>query len=235
MIRIVGQVFVRAVFFAIAALPGSLQAQSLPEPESFAGSSIAMTQPANIRVDPLLQPLVTKLLERSPTLRRQWEAIGASPIIRVSLTSSPLLRESGAARARTEISRYAAGAIRAVVVLPTVVDITELLPHELEHVLEQIEGLDLPALARQGDAGVHEIGRGVYETERARNAGFGALREVFGDFDPRFSAAMRRVQQAFKALLPDGKVATETAPAPDNPPGQPRRRTVPGGHPAHKR
>lgn len=235
MIRIVGRVLVRALFFSIVALPGSLQAQSMPETESVAAASTGITQPANIHVDPLLQPLVAKLLQRSPTLRRQWQAIGSSRIIRVSLISTPLLRETLSARARTEISRNAAGAIRAVVVLPTVVDITELLPHELEHVLEQIEGLDLPALARRSESGVHEIDRGVYETERARNAGLGALREVYGDTDPAFSAALRRVQRAFKALLPDGKVAAETAPTPENPRRQQSRRTVPGSHPAHKR
>jgi hypothetical protein len=223
------------LFFSIVALPGSLQAQSMPETEPRAGPPSGMTQSANIHVDPLLQPLVATLLERSPTLRRQWQAIGASRSIRVSLISTPLLRETPSARARTEFSRYALGAIRAVVVLPAVVDLTELLPHELEHVLEQIEGLDLPALAKRGESGVHEIGRGVYETERARKAGFGAVREVYGDTDPAFSAALRRVQQAFRALLPAGKVAAEKAPTPDNPPRQSRRPTLPGGHPPHKR
>jgi len=234
-IRIVGRVLVRALFLSIAALPGSLQAQSLLETEPLAGLSIGITQPANIHVDPLLQPLVAKLLERSPTLRRQWQAIGSSRIIRVSLISTPLLRESASARARTEISRYASGAVRAVVVLPTAADITELLPHVLEHVLEQIEGLDLPALAKQGESGVDEIGRGVFETERARNAGFDALHEVYGDTDPAFSAALRQVQRAFKALLPDGQIAAETAPTPESPGRRQRHRMVPGGHAAHKR
>ena len=220
MIRIVGQVLVRALFFSIVVLPGSLQAQSMPETEPLAGSSAGITESANIHVDPLLQPLVAKLLARSPTLRRQWQAIGSSRLIRVSLLSTPLLRETPSARARTEFSRYALGAIRAVVELPAVADIAELLPHELEHVLEQIEGLDLPALAKRGEAGVYEIGRGVYETERARKAGVGALREVYGDTDPALSSALRRVQQAFKALVPNGKVAAEKAPAPENPPRQ---------------
>ena len=119
MTRIVGRVLVRALCFSIAALPGSLQAQRMPETEPIAGSSAGISQPANIHVDSLLQPLVAKLLERSPTLRRQWQAIGSSRIIRVTLISTPLLRESLSTRARTEVSRYASGAIRALVVLPT--------------------------------------------------------------------------------------------------------------------
>ena len=68
-----------------------------------AASLPALAQPLNIQVDPLLQPLVDKLLRQSPTVRRQWQAIGASRLVRVSLVSSPLLRESSAARARTEV------------------------------------------------------------------------------------------------------------------------------------
>jgi hypothetical protein len=58
---------------------------------------------------------------------------------------------------------------------------------------------------------VQEVSRGVYETSRARRAGFEALREVYGEVDPAVSAAMRGVQRAFKALGPDGRVAADSA------------------------
>jgi hypothetical protein len=145
-----------------------------------------------------------------------------------------LLRESSTARARTAVSRYPQGAIRAVVELPCVVDLSELLPHELEHVLEQVEGLDLPALAKDGSSGVQELSRGVYETDRARNAGFDAIREVYGETDQAFSAAMRGVKRAFKALLPDRGVAADAAPVPGAAPRPRRPAAVPGGHPGHK-
>ena len=73
--------------------------------------------------------------------------------------------------------------------------------------LEQVEGLDLPALAKDGSSGVRELSRGVYETDRARNAGFDAMREVYGETDQAFSAALRGVTRAFKALLRDGQAA----------------------------
>ena len=235
MTRIVARLIARAVLVSIVALPGSVQAQSLPELDAPAGASLpALAQPLNIQVDPLLQPLVEKLLRQSPTVRRQWQAIGASRLVRVSLISSPLLRESWTARARTAVSRYAQGAIRAVVELPSAVDLTELLPHELEHVLEQVEGLDLPALAKDGSSGVQELSRGVYETDRARNAGFDAMREVYGETDQAFSAAMRGVKRAFKALLRDGQVAADAAPVPGDAPRPRRLPAVPGGHPGHK-
>ena len=87
-------------------------------------------------------------------------------------------------------------------------DITELLPHELEHVLEQVEGIDLPALAKRRASGVQEVGRGVYETERARGAGLMALREVYGEFDP-VSAAVRGLKRVWRALTPDAASAVE--------------------------
>ena len=235
MTRIVGRLIARAVLVSIVALPGSVQAQSLPELDAPAGASPpALAQPLNIQVEPLLQPLVEKLLRQSPTVRRQWQAIGASRLVRVSLISSALLRESWTARARTAVSRYPQGAVRAVVELPSAVDLTELLPHELEHVLEQVEGLDLPALAKDGSSGVRELSRGVYETDRARKAGFDAMREVYGETDQAFSAAMRGVKRAVKALLRDGHVAADAAPVPGAASRPRPLPAVPGGHPGHK-
>ena len=224
MSRIVVRSFARAMFLAVVALPVPARAQDLPEPHTSAAAPLSlMASPLNIQVDPLLAPLVEKLLRQSPTIRRQWEAISANPLVRVSLISSPLLREPSAARARTGISRYAFGAVRASVELPSAADITELLAHELEHVLEQAEGLDLPALAKDGSSGVQQLSRGVYETERARSAGFAAVREVYGETDRVFSTAVRGLQRAFKALILDGRVAAEAASQPVAPPRQERR------------
>ena len=232
--RIVVRVVV-ASLLTIVALPFPVQAQNVAEPDAAAAAPLPeFNRPLNIRIDPLLEPLVVKLLRKSPTVRRQWDAIGASRLVRVSLISSPLLRESTAARARTGVSRYAFGAVRAVVELPSAVDITELLAHELEHVLEQVEGLDLPALAKNGSPGVQELGRGVYETDRARNAGFAAMREVYGETDRAFSTAVRGVQRAFKVLIPDGRAAADAASTPGAAPRRPRPAAPPGGHPAHK-
>lgn len=224
-----------ASFLTIVALPVPVHAQNLAEPSASDTAPVpVIARPLNIQIDPLLQPLVDKLLRQSPTVRRQWQTIAANRLVRVSLISSPLLRESTAARARTAVSRYAFGSVRAVVELPSAVDITELLAHELEHVLEQVEGLDLPALAKDGSSGVQQLGRGVYETERARNAGFAAMREVYGQTDRVFSTAVRGVQRAFKALMPDGRVAADGAPTPGAAPRKQRRAAAPGGHPAHK-
>ena len=215
MTRFVVRLAVLSTLISLGALRDSAQAQSpLDADIAPSGSFAGIARPVNILIDPLLAPLVDTLLQKSPTLRRQWQIIGAAPLLRVSLVSTPVLRETPSARARTEVSRFAFGSIRAVVELPSVVDITELLPHELEHVLEQLEGLDLAALARTSSSGVQEIGRGVYETRRARNAGFDAMREVYGAADPAFGVAVRGLRRAFKALMPDGRGAADTAVSP---------------------
>ena len=47
-------------------------------------------------------------------------------------------------------------------------DLTELIAHEFEHVLEQLDGVDLKALARAGEA--RRLADGAFETERAVTA-----------------------------------------------------------------
>ena len=53
----------------------------------------------------------------------------------------------------------------------------EYLAHELEHVLEQLDGTDRERLARQHVDGVVNVG-GVYETARARSVGRAVAREA---------------------------------------------------------
>jgi hypothetical protein len=53
----------------------------------------------------------------------------------------------------------------------------EYLAHELEHVLEQIEGVDLVRLKRQRVDGVAHVG-GQDETARARSVGRAVAREA---------------------------------------------------------
>ena len=55
--------------------------------------------------------------------------------------------------------------------LPPTNGLIELVAHEFEHVLEQIEGLDLRRLARIKGSGVHELQGRVFETDRAQLAG----------------------------------------------------------------
>jgi hypothetical protein len=83
--------------------------------------------------------------------------------------------------AQTEFRRLAPGVLEARIKLPTPLrdeEYAESLAHELEHVLEQVEGLDLDAAAEGRRAGVARLADGVFESERARRVGRQAALEV---------------------------------------------------------
>ena len=94
----------------------------------------------------------------------------------MSESSSKLECDTGGARSRVERDH---GGLNAAVQIelrePALY--VELIAHELEHVLEQVDGTDLARLARQGLDGVVEWG-GAYETARARSVGRLVAREA---------------------------------------------------------
>ena len=196
--------------------PEPLYAQSHTAPpcETSAGE----LQAFNIQLDDMLRQPVTELLDKSSTFRRQWRQIASAPGVRVVVVARTDLRETPSARARAQVSRYAYGAVRAMIEIPAAADLAELLPHEFEHVLEQIEGLDLALLARAGDRGVIEVDDGVFETTRARAAGRAAAREVSGDTDPAIGTAARSIHRIWRALWT--RPSSDVRPAP----GPPSRR-----------
>ena len=210
MIRMFAHAAVLSTLLAFTALrPGTALAQARSE-----DASPAALPSSNISVDALLQPVVAALLEKSATFRRQWRSVETSATMRVTIRPASDLRETPTARARTEISHFADGAMRAIVELPAVSDVTELLPHEFEHLLEQLEGIDLPALVRRGDPGVELVRGSAYETARAQRAGRAALKEVYGEVDPALRAAARGLRRAWRALTgesPAAAAAAETA------------------------
>jgi len=112
--------------------------------------------------------LLEKVWRRSPTFRLQCARISQAQWLRIKLSFT--------ARA-TIPQRYRALAIvnkrdgLVTIRIFTLSDYVELIGHEFEHVVEQIEGVDLNALVaeRNGAARRHEDG-GI-ETERALNAG----------------------------------------------------------------
>jgi hypothetical protein len=92
--------------------------------------------------------------------------------------------------------------MQAVIEIPISPDMVELLPHELEHVIEQLDGVDLVALAAAGTDGVSEVDPRIFETARARAAGRAVIRELFGGTDPALSTAAKRVAHAVRLVRP---------------------------------
>ncbi len=153
--------------------------------------------PANLQVADDMKEMMTTLLARSGTLREQCAKIEAAPHARivVQMIGRQL---GGLTRARATARRYDSGLLTVVIEVPAVsiADFAELLAHELEHVIEIIDGVDLTALLRQRAAGVTRTREGVFETERAQAAGRAAAAEIFTETDPAAAAIGRSVAKA---------------------------------------
>jgi len=124
--------------------------------------------PANIDMPRDLERVIRRIYDRSSAFRAQCERIAGANNLRVTVridTSIP-----GHCRAFTIVQRRGYD-IRADVHLPPSHGLTELVGHEFEHVIEQIEGLNLRRLARVKGSGVHEAEGSLFETDRAQAAG----------------------------------------------------------------
>jgi hypothetical protein len=146
--------------------------------------------PLNVQFDNVLQPVATLLRRKSKTFERQCAVIAARRSLRVVVIATPPPRDLSGPRARSTITRHLYGALRVVIEIPiTSGDLAELLGHEFEHVIEQIEGIDLTALARANAPDVLEVQEGVFETARARKAGLLVSQQSNADTDEPADAA----------------------------------------------
>jgi hypothetical protein len=126
--------------------------------------------PETIRFPRELQSHVRIMLQRSPTFRWQCRRIAEAAMLRVNLQLNPAIALDRSYRALTVIRRSPFGWILASVEISPAGSPVEWIAHELEHVIEQIEGIRLPALVDR-EAGVWRSSPGVFETTRAIDAG----------------------------------------------------------------
>ena len=154
---------------------------ALPMAEAGAIATLAVAAmrpvlPRNIQVPDNVRPMFERVLPLSPTLSRQCRIIGAARHVRVVIRFSASM--GTLTRARASITRYELGALLAEVDIPISRDLLELVAHELEHVIEQMEGVNLADLARSGAGLAYRDASGTYETYRATLAGQSAAAEV---------------------------------------------------------
>jgi hypothetical protein len=135
--------------------------------------------PSNLIVSPHYRPLIEDMLRESPTFRRQCVRIAAEPRLTVELRIG-LSPSRAAIRAQTEISRRPWGRIVAAIEIFRTNDNVELIGHEIEHVIEQLDEVDLEARAKLRDTGVHWLSSGshVFETKRAVRVGLNVAGEI---------------------------------------------------------
>jgi hypothetical protein len=124
--------------------------------------------PDNLAVPSSYRTTMTAMLERSAMFRRQILRLAGAP--QLSVVVRLLHPLTGGARARTQISREDGGRLAALVEINPGGDFTELLAHELEHVIEQLDGIDLFAKAELANSGVRSC-VGGFETSRATRVG----------------------------------------------------------------
>jgi hypothetical protein len=158
-----------SILLFLFTIPGHASAQSfdtLPE------------LPRNLVVPEVMAPLVTKMWRQSLTFQRQCAKLAEDPDVSISLDLARGVRNTSGARA-TVRRRGARLEVSIQVDLKRPERFVEHIAHELEHVLEQIDGTDLPRLARQGvDGVIPEAAR--YETARAQAIGRMVAREALG-------------------------------------------------------
>jgi len=173
----------------VEAVPGFAQSNTVSRSDT-ASTLLAMRAPAVLRVYASERPvepsraelppnltfpdsyreLIESMLERSPTFRRQCVRLANAPAVTIQVqTLHP--HAPGSARARTDIVRGEGGRIEATVFIRPLYDPAELIGHELEHIIEQIDGVDLRLRSALPGTGVHVCVDGSFETIRAVRTG----------------------------------------------------------------
>jgi hypothetical protein len=127
--------------------------------------------PSNIWVQPELRETMTALWQTSPTFRAQCDRIGAQRRYHVHIVIDASMVLHRRCRAQCTMRSFTTGLVMARIAVPDKQELHELIPHELEHVIEHIDGVDLRRLMVQGGTGVYEVGDGRIETARAISAG----------------------------------------------------------------
>jgi hypothetical protein len=143
-----------------------------PTPQGVGSPSLL---PPNLVVPSIARPLVTSMWSLSPTFRRQCARLAEHPevLVRIALLvgvhngRASALVERGDGNYRVSVKIDVSKSALCV----------EHIAHELEHVLEAVDGTDLPRLSRQRVDGVINLG-GSYETARAQSVGRMVAREV---------------------------------------------------------
>lgn len=139
--------------------------------------------PLNISAPKMLRPLLEKMLLASPTFRRQCEEIDRARHLKIYIK---LLRThyNKGYRAVSNVKRYEGGLLKVRMELLMPDDLVELIGHEFEHVLEQIEQIDLEAQVFTKVSDISRNHDGSFETARAIQAG----RRVRMEFNERDKA-----------------------------------------------
>ena len=131
--------------------------------------------PPNLMVPPGHRNLVRRMWDQSATFRRQCQRIGAARTLTVHVHAVPRPPTS---EARTRLVHRPGSGLVADLYLSQVDRAVELLAHELEHIIERVDGIDLHQMTRRVPDLVWTTSDGMYETRRAIHSGQTVASEV---------------------------------------------------------
>jgi hypothetical protein len=144
--------------------------------ESGAVFAASVGVPPNVSVPAEYEDLLDAMLRSSPTFRAQCTRIARANQLRITVRRSLFAAPQAAL---TNLTRNEDGRIDAEVEVGLFGDVTLLVAHEFEHILEQLDGVDLVGMANRPGTGVHADPRtGQFETERAIAIGRRVAKEV---------------------------------------------------------
>ena len=155
---------VSAVFVLLApfALSSAARAQVSPQRQ----------MPPNVSVVPVLMPVFEEIAAVSPTFDAQCARIASAKHVHVVVNAVMASSTTSRGTARTTMRRFASGALLANVEMPvplTTLEYAELFGHEFEHIIEQIDRVDLDALATVRQRRDPTAGRRIRDRTRAES------------------------------------------------------------------
>jgi hypothetical protein len=138
-------------------------------------SPTVLVRPSNLAAASVFQSSLDRMWRSSPTFNGQCRRLVAAPRLTVVLRLEERQRRPSF-YARTVFERQDGALVAAHVFLSPTPNVVELIAHEVEHVLEQLDGVDLEAQAGSGHVWKREDG--AFETRRATEVGRRVAREV---------------------------------------------------------
>jgi hypothetical protein len=131
--------------------------------------------PDSVQFTGVLKDSVEEMLSKSDGFREQCERLALFPsvYVRLKLARGPL---PYAFQARSVIERTVDGPIVAYIEIDPRGNWPQWIAHEIEHVLEQADGVRLAGLMNDRDS--WESSKSTYETQRAINAGRTVSRQM---------------------------------------------------------
>ena len=144
--------------------------------ESRAVFSTPIELPSNVVLSPDYADAVEAMLRSSPTFRAQCTRIARATQLHVTVRKSVLAPPQSAI---TRLTRQNNGGLDAEVEIGPFGDATMLIAHEFEHIIEQLDGVDLSSMSVRPGTGVRTDPKtGQFETERAIAIGQRVAREA---------------------------------------------------------